>query len=189
MPRQYGDIGFRDTRLTNMALLGKLVWSLVNDRDKLWVQVLSHKYLDQDSLWNANNHPNSSVTWRSIMKAVSTFRSGFNIRLASGMSSIWYSNWMGTGPLCRTLDYVHISDTQLVLRDVWENGSWRLDRLATPIPHDIRSSILNITVTNTISGQFPDCWVWSGSKEGIYKASSGYRWLLNRARSLNVTMD
>lgn len=44
-PRNLGGLGIRDTRLMNIALFGKLVWSLLHERDKLWVQVLTHKYL------------------------------------------------------------------------------------------------------------------------------------------------
>lgn len=34
-PKKYGGLGIRDSRTTNMALLGKLVWSMLNDNDKL----------------------------------------------------------------------------------------------------------------------------------------------------------
>lgn len=45
-PRNLGRLGIRDMKLTNLALLGKLVWSLLHERDKLWVQVITYKYRD-----------------------------------------------------------------------------------------------------------------------------------------------
>lgn len=49
-PRRYGGLGIRDTRLTNLPLLGKLVWSLLHEKNKLWVQVLIHKYVKHGSI-------------------------------------------------------------------------------------------------------------------------------------------
>lgn len=34
----------------NIILLGKLSWGIVNQLEKLWVQVLTKKYLGKDSL-------------------------------------------------------------------------------------------------------------------------------------------
>lgn len=81
---------------------------------------------------------------------------------------------MGKGPLCNMVDYVHISDVDLCLKDVWENGFWNLNRLATPISDQVRTLLLNNNVPNIISPDHPDCWVWKDSNDGIFKASSGY---------------
>ncbi|XP_052107421.1 uncharacterized protein LOC110273893 [Arachis duranensis] len=35
-PRKYGGLGIRDTQCVNFALLGKLVWQLLHNKDKLW---------------------------------------------------------------------------------------------------------------------------------------------------------
>jgi hypothetical protein len=44
-PKRFGGLGIREARLTNLALLGKLVWNMLHNKDKLWVKVLSHKYM------------------------------------------------------------------------------------------------------------------------------------------------
>lgn len=108
-PTKVGGLGIRDTRLVNVALLGKLVWSLLHDQDKLWVQVLTHKYIPL-SLWQCQNRGAPSIIWRSILKAIDTLRNGFQMRLNLGNTSFWYSDWTGLGPLCNWVDFVHISD-------------------------------------------------------------------------------
>jgi hypothetical protein len=40
-PKQLGGLGLRTARDTNICLLGKLVWDLVQSTDKLWVRLLS----------------------------------------------------------------------------------------------------------------------------------------------------
>lgn len=86
-PRNLGGLGVRDTRLSNLALLGKLVWSKLHERDKLWVQVLTHKYVRQ-SLWASTNSGTPSITWRSIVQAIENLNGGFKMRLNSGNTSL-----------------------------------------------------------------------------------------------------
>lgn len=43
-PSQFGGLGFKSTRRMNEALIMKLEWELMTRRDKLWVNVLRHKY-------------------------------------------------------------------------------------------------------------------------------------------------
>ncbi|XP_072077874.1 uncharacterized protein [Arachis hypogaea] len=37
-PRKYGGLGIRDTQCVNFALLGKFVWQLLHNNDKLWLE-------------------------------------------------------------------------------------------------------------------------------------------------------
>lgn len=37
-PKMFGGSGIHDTGLTNLALFGKLVWSPLNEKYRLWVQ-------------------------------------------------------------------------------------------------------------------------------------------------------
>jgi hypothetical protein len=77
-PRKYGGLGVRDARLANILLLGKLVWHVFNSPYKLWVNILQHKYLNNNS-WFHNPIPMNSVsyTWKSIHKAFSLLWEGF----------------------------------------------------------------------------------------------------------------
>lgn len=100
------------------------------------------KYLGNSSLWLANNKVSSSVTWRSIIKAIDSFRGGFKMRLGCGSSSLWYTDWLGVGPLCNILDYVHIADIDLSVKDLWRHEVWDMSGLSTTLPPSIREHIL-----------------------------------------------
>jgi hypothetical protein len=41
-PKIMGDLGIRTARRTNVCLLGKLVWDMIQHSTKLWVQLLSY---------------------------------------------------------------------------------------------------------------------------------------------------
>ena len=52
-PKKVGGLGMREARLTNISLLGKLVWALEHHKDKFWVQVVATRYLKDNYLLGA----------------------------------------------------------------------------------------------------------------------------------------
>lgn len=91
-PKRYGSLGLRSARLNNVALMGKLLWNLMQEKDKLWVQVLNQKYVKDQSVWSCMATPRSSVTWRGIVKVRDQLHEGFELKLGAGSSSIWYQD-------------------------------------------------------------------------------------------------
>lgn len=85
-------------RLTNISLLGKLLWSLIQHKDKLWVQVISNKYLG-NPLWTSVNNARSSIIWRGICKAIESVSEGYNFPVGSGETSFWFDDWIKLGPM------------------------------------------------------------------------------------------
>lgn len=179
---EFGGLGVRETRLSNMALLGKLVWSLLQEKNHLSVQVVSHKYLGPNSVWSVSRGPRDSIIRRSILKVVQALRNGFDIRLGPSTTSLWYKDWLGYGPLCNLVNYVHILNTNKSISDIWEDGVWNLNTLATSIPMDISSTIQAKPVPTHMDDSILDYWVWKGNKEGICQASADYQWLLSQSR-------
>ena len=136
-PKRFGGLGIREARLTNLALLGKLVWNKLHNKDKFWVKVLSHKYMGKKSVWMNKKHNTPSITWRGIQHAITNFSAGYSFRVGSGDSSIWNIDWTQLGPLCQLVPLFNISDSVMCLKDVWNDGRWNLQGLATMIPTDI----------------------------------------------------
>lgn len=173
-PKKFGGLGLRDTRLANFALLGKMVWSLLHEENKLWVQVIKQKYMTSNSVWLASRKANDSIIWRSICCVIEALRQGFALRMGNGSTSVWYSDWVGIGPLCQLVNFVNISDTNLQLKDLWDNGSWCLDRLATQLPTFVRDAIMHVPIPVNVHEGLADCWVWKGGSDGVYTVSSAY---------------
>lgn len=90
-----GGLGVRYARKNNEALLGNLFHSFMNEKEKLWVQVLSHKYFRSGSILTERAQPRDSSVWRGIVKAKNSVVHGFGPRLGAASSSLWYSNWLG----------------------------------------------------------------------------------------------
>jgi hypothetical protein len=45
MPHNPGGLGIRDMKSTNLALIAKLGWNILNNSDNIWVQLLQKKYI------------------------------------------------------------------------------------------------------------------------------------------------
>ena len=158
-----------------MALIGKLVWRILNDQGGLWGNIIKHKYMQHWHGVSFDASGRSSFVWKGITKAWKNLMEGFVWELGNGSSSFWYDSWSPLGKLCDLVPFVHISDTQLQVRDICLNGSWNLDVLYTNIPTDIKNTILRLTPA---VGDREDGWVWKGDSSTAYSAASGYRWLI-----------
>ncbi|KAJ6420916.1 hypothetical protein OIU84_028322 [Salix udensis] len=182
-PRINGGLGVRETRFWNISLLGKLIWHLLNSPGKLWVQMLHKKYVKNQVLVQIQNYSNSSsYCWKSIIRALQHLREGFMIRLGTGDVSIWYDKWLEFGKLASILPVVNISDTDMLVKDLWDYGQWNLESLSTVIPNDIRFGILAVPIPR--DRNLKDCVVWENSMAGIYTPHLGYTWLLNKSRHM-----
>lgn len=174
LPRAQGGLGLRQARATNVSLLGKHVWDLLQNQDKLWVQLLSTKYLQQQNILTATLSQGASYTWRSIHRAAVYLKPGFLLRAGNGDGSFWYEQWLEKGPICNLVPFVSIHDINLRLRDVYHDGEWHFERMATQLPNDVQMAIRSIFLSNDAH----DLLIWGPSKSGSYSAASGYKWLV-----------
>lgn len=86
-PRKWGGLSIRGARHQNVALLGKLVWDLLNQSSKLWVNILHAKYVKQNNIFLSRKVKGSPV-WRAIMKALDVLESGFSYKIGNGDTSV-----------------------------------------------------------------------------------------------------
>ncbi|KAL4397462.1 hypothetical protein AHAS_Ahas01G0194300 [Arachis hypogaea] len=50
-PKKFGGLALRESRLVNFSLLGKLVWQILMNQEKLWVKIMLQKYLQNRNLF------------------------------------------------------------------------------------------------------------------------------------------
>ncbi|GAU41508.1 hypothetical protein TSUD_302460 [Trifolium subterraneum] len=117
-PKNLGGLGIRPAREANTSLLGKLVWDMVQSSNKLWVNLLSNKYVAGPEILHSNSHSTGSPTWSSIIHAKNVLKDGFSWRAGSGSSSFWFSHWSPLGYLGTLVPYIDIHDLQLSVKDL-----------------------------------------------------------------------
>lgn len=116
-----------------------------------------------------------SPTWSSIVKAASFLDRPFKYRVGNDEISVFYDNWLGDGPICDCMDYVHISDTQLLIRDVLVNGQWSWGKFYSIIPDEVKNKMTSLVMDDNSY----DIIIWGQLKSGIFTAKSAYEWWIH----------
>lgn len=171
--RQHGGLSVHKCKQVNIALLGKHVQVLMQDLNKLWVKILNEKYVHNSNVCNLNVSKGCSYSWSSIMKGLSTLRSGFYIQIRDGSSSLWFKPWLYGDTLYSGVEDIHERDLHLRVCDVYFDGELHLDVLTTSILGHIWDKLLVLFLDYTM----PDTITWSHSSSGEYDTKSAYVWL------------
>lgn len=54
-----------------------------------------------------------------------------------GQTSFWYDKWLPEGPLYNLVTFVHISESKIQVRDIWDIGRWLLNILFIPLLENV----------------------------------------------------
>lgn len=106
--KKSGGLGIHTARETNVALLGKHVWSLIHNPSKLWVRLLRSKYLKSHYILDIDAHQRGSYIWISISNASSYLANGFKYRIGKGDVSIWFDKWLDDDYVCQLIPFANI---------------------------------------------------------------------------------
>ncbi|XP_015971192.1 uncharacterized protein LOC107494666 [Arachis duranensis] len=115
---------------------------------------------------------------QSISKAFGALKDAFSWCVGSLDQSFWFDNWSIEGPIAQDVPFVHISDSDLTIRDVWKDGQWNLHDIFSIIPEDVKQR-LNAYNPDLNAGESSG-WSWGVASSRLYSARSGYSWLAKR---------
>ena len=99
--------------------------------------------------------------------------------------SVWYDVWHPIGSLCRLVDYVHIFDLDLFLKDLWWENGWHMETLAMHILEEFIVYLHQFSMTSLFVCE--DVWIWEGKESSMYTAATGYCWLTRNLDGLERT--
>lgn len=128
-----------------------------NRPNKLWVSLLYEKYVRQGDFLSCD-HPARSAIWRSILKARNVLHKGYQYRISNGYSLFWYAPWTPFGPLCDTIFFVNLHDTNLQIKDVYFQNQWHWELLWTTLLDTVKDYINSLTLT--LIDTIFDRYVW-----------------------------
>ncbi|KAJ1702982.1 hypothetical protein LUZ63_002761 [Rhynchospora breviuscula] len=190
-PVDEGGLGVRDLNIFGEALFMKLVWEVVSDENKMWVQICKSKYCPQVGFWNAKVGSHCSKMWRNIIQRRDFFKNHVSwfIGNASGVKAIgqpWFSGWEQQG-------WVSQRNRKKVVADLYDfnAGCWRLEELnAIYNPYQV-IQILNSQIVPRRDGGVKDLMVWKQSEKEKYSVKEGYQYMLHhrRVHGTSVTSD
>lgn len=156
--RKDGGLGVREAATANTAVLGKSIWSLLHNPNKLWVQVVSHKYLRSASIMSVGTDSTASSFWRGLLKARDQLKDGFTFKLGDGSTSLWFQEWCSRGILRKVTPFIDISESAYQLKDLVKGGSWDLSTVYKTTPDDFQAALMDIP--SVLDSLLSDVWCW-----------------------------
>lgn len=91
-----GGLAIKKARDQNLALLTKLGWHLLSNKEGLWCDMRKAKYLKNTSLYDWNKGRRASHLWRGIMQTRHILRKGVKWNVGSGQHvNVWKDWWCG----------------------------------------------------------------------------------------------
>uniref|UniRef100_A0A803NJC2 RNase H type-1 domain-containing protein n=1 Tax=Cannabis sativa TaxID=3483 RepID=A0A803NJC2_CANSA len=183
-----GDLGFKDLRDYNIALLGKQAWRLLVNDNALISKVFKARYFATGSFLTSSLGNNPTSVGRSIFETKQLMLAGVRKSIARGIeTSILEDSWLPdiADP------YVHTAHPSLVNEKVSsliciDRHQWDEEILEDMFDARDHNLILSIPLPQTIQ---QDCWTWSKEKTWIYTVKSAYRWLQNHDVATGLDSD
>lgn len=100
--KDYGGLGIRTIKDSNLGMLSKWIWRYHMVQDVLWKSVIDAKYKKSfmGDIPVVGKFSNVNASWRAITKGKDWFESMLSWIINNGENlSFWYSNWSNDSPL------------------------------------------------------------------------------------------
>ena len=98
-PKKDGGLSLQSAKERNTALLAKLNWLFHQEKDSLWVKVLSHKY-SRRRRQPLPNPKSCSPIWAALKKGKPIFKKGIKwIASKESELSFWHDKWLSDRPI------------------------------------------------------------------------------------------
>lgn len=175
LPKESGDMGFKDLECLNQALLAKQAWRLIQYEDCLMAKVLKGKYYDDQHFIKASLGARLSYAWRSILHGRELLIKGLKHSVGNGRSiNVWSEPWMeDTEGICRTpYRRQRYFDANLRVSDVIDTQTRRWSNKA--ISDIFVQSDIELLTQNQPSVNEEDSWIWRHTRNGVYLVKTGY---------------
>ncbi|XP_022014922.1 uncharacterized protein LOC110914438 [Helianthus annuus] len=99
-PRDEGGLGIKCVDDVNKALMTFHVWSLLTNRESLWVKWIHTYKLKQRCFWDVPVKQGNSWGWRKILKLRPLIREHMWSKIGDGMATYaWYDKWSHADPI------------------------------------------------------------------------------------------
>jgi hypothetical protein len=189
-PKEFGGLGFIDTRTMNTTLLAKWIYKLDRGENNLALEVLRRKYLGDNSFCQSRQR-GSSQFWQGLLKVKDWYEQGTKWKVGNGNEiKFWHDVWLGDCSLkIRYPRLFHISRQQewsvFDLREV----NWNLDlRRRLGIEeiaewNDLQESLELVDFLEGVNDEV----LWALESSGKFTTKSMYRFMKN-SREVDIRM-
>lgn len=174
LPKDQGELDFRDIQSINDAFLTKLSWRILRHPESLLAKILLGKYCISESFLTVSVGSACSHGWRGIMLGRDMILDNTSWAVGNGTSiNIWDSPWLShssqqqpMGPAPEAWRTTTVSDLFLDGRNAWD-----LEKISTILPFYAQEIL---AIKPSLSGA-PDKLIWVHNDTGEFTTKSGYK--------------
>nr|XP_043633199.1 uncharacterized protein LOC122604369 [Erigeron canadensis] len=95
LPKNEGGLGIKQILVVNKSLMAKHIWSIITNRESLWVKWVHSYRLQGWSFWDVPIKSGCSWGWRKLLNLRSELRQFIRSKIGDGAStSAWDANWI-----------------------------------------------------------------------------------------------
>ncbi|KAJ4754791.1 RNA-directed DNA polymerase (reverse transcriptase)-related family protein [Rhynchospora pubera] len=180
-PFERGGLGVRQLEIFGDALFLKLVWAMISQDEKIWVQVCKGKYYNNMGFWRSINVAGASPLWRQTVKMRDFFKENVKWQLVDGkkvevMSQPWYTGWQVADQASRGDRRIKVADLFDKEADDWNEA--QMTRLLGV--HATAYIVQNVEKLQEVEG-LTDKLIWEYNKAGNYTVKDGYECSIMRS--------
>ncbi|XP_073051702.1 uncharacterized protein [Primulina eburnea] len=180
-PKSIGGLGIKRMYPMNQALLTKLGWRLLEEKEGLWTQVLKGKYTRRNTDRRSFiPRQGSSKVWQGISKIMQYVEKMTKFVARNGTSTyFWTDKWIENAPLCTfLLKSIDQADIQKTVHNYWIKGEgWDWGALSGLLPTDVKNTLAAYILSEDQAIEDNRCW--GITSMGKFSVSSAYELILN----------
>ncbi|TYK00226.1 LINE-1 retrotransposable element ORF2 protein [Cucumis melo var. makuwa] len=194
-PKCKGGLGITNVKVINTALLCKWLWRFQEEKDSLWVEIISAKYKGHhigDFPPTIGKYSSMKAPWRQIIKEIGWFQNHSSWEIKDGENlSFWHSNWIASGSLSNTYPRLYtLSKAQnATIEELWDpnTNDWNLHprRPLNDREIELWTNLKGILKILTLNGG-KNNMIWTPNDKGTYTAASAKRQLLSERPTPNL---
>ncbi|GKE11521.1 hypothetical protein Tco_1415072, partial [Tanacetum coccineum] len=143
LPKIEGGLGIQRLEHFNKALISTHIWSILTNKESLWVKWIYSYKLNGRSLWEIPLRGNMSWGWRKILQVRHLVRPLIWSRIGDGTGTlVWFDNWSTLGPLTNIISNrdIYMAGFRLdaSVAEIIQQREW-----AWPIEWQVKYPLLN----------------------------------------------
>ncbi|CAN1152790.1 Putative ribonuclease H protein At1g65750 [Linum perenne] len=175
--KEQGDLGFRRARELNDAYLMKLGWTILKEPDRLWVQIITSKYL-KETIDGPKLRMKSggSSHWRGIRRVWDDVATSCQHSIRNGKDTIfWTANCLDCGMILADHALYDLTDLDLrcsIADMVKDDGSWDWVPLHQVLPPHMIKHVAGMNPPTIDGGE--DKMILGPDPKGQFSIKSGY---------------
>ncbi|XP_022003106.1 uncharacterized protein LOC110900527 [Helianthus annuus] len=183
LPKNEGGLGIRSISDVNKSLMANHIWSIITNRDSIWVRLIHDYKLKGRNFWEIPCRGSMSWGWRKILSIRHTIRPHIWSSVQSGaQTNVWSDMWCSLSPLSAFISPRAIANAGFSLQSsvadvIDQNGHWKWPQAWL----DLFPVLFTLSVPNLVPSSI-DRLVWKDLDGKMCEFQSAQVWNTIRNR-------